>query len=102
MENMADIPHGVIDKTGTLTEGKLTVSNFTASSIWDAEIKCLCALICAAEEHGAASYPIGAAVFPSALQSAAERWEKYKGHGALRELEEISGKGVKCFVDHGD
>ena len=102
MESLKDVTHVVVDKTGTLTEGKLKVSRLKASGIWQNDHQLLCTLITAAEEHGASAHPIGAAVFRECLKIAGDRWSKYKEFGSIRNLEEVTGGGVKCEVDVGD
>lgn len=56
-----------MDKTGTLTEGRLKVSSMRTSGVWKDNVQKLCTLICAAEEHGASAHPIGAAMFREGL-----------------------------------
>ena len=91
-----------MDKTGTLTEGKLRVSNMKTSEAWSGSVQMLCTLICAAEEHGASAHPIGAAVFREALKQTDRHWENYKNDGSVKEVHEVVGQGVVCQVDLGE
>lgn len=102
MESLTKVTHIVMDKTGTLTEGKLKVSSMKTSEAWKGNVPMLCTLICAAEEHGASAHPIGAAMFREALQMAGSHWDEFKRRGALKGLREIAGQGVVCSVDAGD
>ena len=91
-----------MDKTGTLTEGKLKVSHMKTSEVWKGSGQTLCTLICAAEEYGASAHPIGAAVFREALKQAGGRWEEYKNTGSAKDFHEVAGQGIVCQVDLGD
>ena len=102
VENLAHVTHIVMDKTGTLTEGNLRVSNFRTTNAWQEKLELLSTYICAAEENGASAHPVGAAVFRQALQAAGGRWKKYEHYGGLRDLQETAGQGIRCLVDIGD
>lgn len=102
METLKSITHIVMDKTGTLTQGVLRVSEMKISGLWQGNEKALAVLVCAAEEKGASAHPVGSAIFRSLLPTAAERWKKYQVFGGLRDLEEVGGRGVQCEVECGD
>ena len=102
MEQMRDITHIVLDKTGTLTEGNLRVSELKTNDTWRDKQVMLFSLICAAEEQGAASHPVGTAIFRSFLPEIGTRWQKYKHYGGIRNLVQVAGRGVECEVDLGD
>ena len=102
IENLSQVTHIVMDKTGTLTEGMPQVSNFKISSIWEERMNILATYICAAEENGASAHPVGGAIFKETLRTAGGRWHKYKEFGGVRNLEEIPGSGITCEVDAGD
>ena len=102
IENLSQVTHIIMDKTGTLTEGMLKVSNSKISSIWEERLNVLATYICAAEENGASAHPVGGAIFKEMLQIAGGRWHNYKEFGGVRNLKEIAGGGVTCEVDAGD
>lgn len=102
MEALKSVTHVVMDKTGTLTEGRLRILSMKTSDAWKGNVQTLCTLICAAEEHGASSHPIGSAVFREALMQADECWKDYKINGIAQDLREVAGQGVVCRVDLGD
>ena len=102
METLNNVTHVVLDKTGTLTEGKLKISKMKTSETWNGRLKTLCTLICAAEEHGASAHPIGSAIFREALRQTDGHWEHYKNNGGVKEIHEAAGKGVICQVDLGN
>ena len=102
MENLKGITHVVMDKTGTLTEGKLKLTGMKTSNVWKDDVQTLSTLICAAEEHGASAHPVGAAIFRETLQLSEGRWQKYKSTGSLKNLDQIPGQGVTCQVDAGN
>lgn len=91
-----------MDKTGTLTEGKLKLSDMNTGEAWNGSVQILCTLICAAEEHGASAHPIGAGVFREALKKADGHWEQYKSNVNVKGVREIVGQGVVCQVDLGE
>ncbi len=102
MENLKSVTHIVMDKTGTLTEGKLRVTDMKISEAWNTNVQTLCTMICAAEEHGASAHPVGAAVFREALKKAGGHWTQYKNNGSIKEVQEIAGQGVVCQVNLGE
>ena len=102
MERLKDITHVVMDKTGTLTRGTLTVSDMATSKTWRDNQKVLAVLICAAEEQGMSAHPLALAIFRMLLPMAEDLWRKYQGEGGVRDLTETGGRGVRCEVDVGD
>ncbi|KAF2019869.1 heavy metal translocatin [Aaosphaeria arxii CBS 175.79] len=102
MERVRDISHIVMDKTGTLTRGVLSVSDLSINIDWEGSKDKLAALICAAEEKGMAAHPLAMAVFRHLLPESQGLWKVYQEAGAIRMLEESPGNGVKCEVDLGD
>lgn len=102
MEALQGITHIVLDKTGTLTQGLLRVSEIKYSKNWEHREKELAVLICAAEECGASSHPVGAAVFRSMLQVAGTSWKHFKATSVAESMQEIAGHGVKCTVKSRD
>ncbi|KAK5242733.1 hypothetical protein LTR20_003682 [Exophiala xenobiotica] len=102
MEQLKRVTYVVMDKTGTLTEGKLRVSQIIHTTDWRNDEKTFATLVCAAEESGGSAHPVGAAVFRTLLPVAGESWSIYKAHGDIRNLKEVAGRGVICEVDLGD
>ncbi|GAM86251.1 hypothetical protein ANO11243_042630 [Dothideomycetidae sp. 11243] len=98
MEALQHITHVVLDKTGTLTQGLLRISEIKYNRTWEGKEKELAVLVCAAEEHGASSHPVGAAVFRALLQVAGDAWKEFKDTSEAVGLDEIPGHGVKCQV----
>ncbi|KAF2114273.1 hypothetical protein BDV96DRAFT_647739 [Lophiotrema nucula] len=102
MERLQKITHIVMDKTGTLTRGTLTVSDMSINSRWKGGESKLATLICAAEEHGMAAHPLAMAIFRRLLPMSGELWKEYQDIGGARKLVETAGRGVKCEVNPGD
>lgn len=102
MERLRSITHVVMDKTGTLTRGTLTVSDMSINSRWKGGEEKLATLICAAEEHGMAAHPLAMAIFRRLLPMSGEMWRGYQDNGGARKLLEAGGRGVKCEVNPGD
>lgn len=102
MEQLKRVTYIVMDKTGTLTEGRLRVSQIAHTADWRHDQKALATLICAAEECGGSAHPVGAAIFRTLLPVAGECWKTYKESGGMKDLKEIPGRGVSCQVDAGD
>ncbi len=74
----------VLDKTGTVTEGKMTVTNIRAADGYDEKIL----LSYAASLEKLSEHPLGAAIVKKAEENGAEM------HG-ISEFKAISGKGVE-------
>ena len=102
MERLCDITHIVMDKTGTLTRGTLTVSDMSINNRWKGGEDKLATLICAAEEEGMAAHPLAMAIFRRLLPMAGSTWKEFKDSGGVRNLVETGGRGVKCEVGFGD
>jgi cation transport ATPase len=102
MERLRSITHVVMDKTGTLTRGILTVSDMSINNRWKGGEDKLATLICAAEERGMAAHPLAMAIFRRLLPTSGGMWRGYQETGGVRKLVEAGGKGVKCEVNPGD
>lgn len=102
MEQLKRVTYVVMDKTGTLTEGKLRVAQIAHASNWRYDEETFATLICAAEECGGSAHPVGAAIFRTLLPVTGQNWHNYKVNGGIRNLKEIPGRGVSCEVEKGD
>lgn len=102
MERLRSVTHVVMDKTGTLTRGKLTVNDISINSHWKGGENKLATLICAAEEHGMAAHPLAMAIFRHLLCMSGDMWNDYQHIGGARKLVEQTGRGVRCEVNPGD
>ncbi|KAF2462845.1 HAD-like protein [Lindgomyces ingoldianus] len=102
MERLKSITHIVMDKTGTLTRGTMTVGGIVVNGLWKDEGDKLATLICAAEEHGMAAHPLAVAIFRKFLPISGDMWKKLKDTGAARNFAQSGGRGVRCEVNTGD
>lgn len=103
IDNLSKLTHVVMDKTGTLTEGRLEVTavNFTPQFV---SRQNLCyRLLCAAEREEAQSHPVGKAVFQWALNQLDKEDKRLQGKAATRNLSNVPGKGISCEIEgpHG-
>jgi P-type Cu+ transporter len=87
LETMEKVDTLVVDKTGTLTEGKPKLTSFTRSSPNDDEMLRLAASLELASEH-----PLGAAI----VQGAMKRQLKLS---QPQEFKSVTGKGISGVVD---
>lgn len=98
MESLQKATHVVMDKTGTLTEGRLSV----ISCHFDESLKMskqLCyRLLAAAEVEEARVHPVAKAVFKWALSSSQqdEKTVKPDTLAKVRNIVQAPGKGVQC------
>ncbi|KAF2635182.1 heavy metal translocatin [Massarina eburnea CBS 473.64] len=102
MERLRSITHIVMDKTGTLTRGTLSVTDMSINGRWKGGEDLLATLIAAAEEQGMAAHPLAMAIFRRMLPMSGELWAKYQDVGAVRKLSDIGGRGIVCDVNPGD
>lgn len=102
MERLKSITHVVMDKTGTLTRGTLTVSDMSINNRWKGSENILATLICAAEEKGMSAHPLAMAIFRRMLSISGDMWKGYQDIGGVRKLVEAGGRGVTCEVNPGD
>ncbi|KAH7359671.1 HAD-like domain-containing protein [Pyrenochaeta sp. MPI-SDFR-AT-0127] len=101
MEAIQMATHVVMDKTGTLTEGRLNVVSCHFDSGMKLNKKLCYRLLSAAEVEEARVHPVAKAVFKWAL-SGAQQVEKSTALSMLsktRNLTQVLGKGVKCDVE---
>ncbi|WP_084539817.1 heavy metal translocating P-type ATPase [Azorhizobium doebereinerae] len=87
LERMEKVTTLVVDKTGTLTEGKPKVTALRAVGVEDAQLLRLTASLERSSEH-----PLGAAIV-------AEAAARGLALGDVRDFESISGKGVSGTVE---
>jgi len=92
----------LMDKTGTLTRGTLSVGKVDVSEDWKDRGTTLAVLICAAEEEAISAHPLALAVFRKFLPLAGDSWQNYKSAGGVRDLDWIGGRGVRCKINSGD
>lgn len=101
MESLQRATHVVMDKTGTLTEGRLSV----ISCHFDEDLKMsrqLCyRLLAAAEAEEARVHPVAKAVFKWALSSSQQNEKTINVNtiGKARNITQTLGKGVHCQVN---
>lgn len=118
LENLSRLTHIVLDKTGTLTEGKLQIAqtSFAEPFRSDARKRELCyQLLCAAERDEAQTHPVGRAVFQWCLRQLKEQGKADNHVGGLlptttstttseagtaptRNVSSVLGKGVRAEV----
>lgn len=99
IDSLSKLTHIAMDKTGTLTEGRLEITGaeFTAQFI---SRKNLCyRLLCAAEREEAQSHPVGKAVFQWALTQMEDEDKRLQSTVSVRNLSSLPGKGVSCEVE---
>lgn len=98
MERLAEVTYMVLDKTGTLTEGRLRVSSAYLAD--DAPPKdASCRLLAAAEVSHAQEHPAAKAVFQWALQNLAQDRRNFQETVNVRVRESILGRGVRCEIE---
>ncbi|KAJ4363615.1 hypothetical protein N0V83_009911 [Neocucurbitaria cava] len=101
MEHLQAATHVVMDKTGTLTEGRLNV----ISCHFDEELRLnrtICyRLLAAAEVEEARVHPVAKAIFKWALSNTQqiEQSEAISMVPKTRNLTQVLGKGVQCEVN---
>jgi len=99
IDNLSRLTHITMDKTGTLTEGRLEITGAHFTSHF-APRKNLCyRLLCAAEREEAQSHPVGKAVFQWALTQLEDGDRRLQSKVSVRNLNSIPGKGVSCEVE---
>jgi Cd2+/Zn2+-exporting ATPase len=102
MKNLKNVNSVIMDKTGTLTEGVLSVKDCIINGTWARDWKRFCLLVCAAEEPGTAIHPAARAIFQQYLSEVADEWPSFKQSATVTCTEEIPGQGIRCSVELGD
>ena len=97
IEKLAEVSHIVLDKTGTLTEGRLRV---TATQFADdaPSIDTCCRLLAASEVAHAQEHPVARAVFQWALQNLDIDRRSFEETTNVRARHSVLGKGVRCEI----
>lgn len=110
LENISKLTHLVLDKTGTLTEGKLQISEESLIEPFRTDSRrreLMYSLLCAAERDEAQTHPVARAVFQYCLRqlqpdsNAAEdvpSLDYDHGTAPIREAVIVPGKGIACEV----
>lgn len=93
IQDIAELTHLVMDKTGTLTTGQIAVSDVTGAM--DAT---LLTFVCAAEREEAQVHPVGNAVFKWALQQLSETDRLSQSRLTTFDISNTLGQGVSCKV----
>lgn len=93
IEKLATLTHMVMDKTGTLTTGRLSVTH--VNGYLDAR---QCMLICAAEREDALVHPVARALFKWALSQLGEQQRSLQNVLEVTRLSNGSTQGVICKV----
>ncbi|KAK5063081.1 hypothetical protein LTR84_005157 [Exophiala bonariae] len=103
IDNLSKLTHVVMDKTGTLTEGRLEVTGIEFTPQFDSRRNLCYRLLCAAERAEAQSHPVGKAVFQWALTQLGAEDKRLQGKACTRNLSSVPGKGISCEVEgtHG-
>lgn len=91
--SISRLTHLILDKTGTLTTGKLTVSEVEGQFDDLQRV-----LLCAAERDEASSHPVAQAVFQWLLLSLNEEDRRHVSAAKVRSVSNELGKGVTCEV----
>ncbi|KAF2711408.1 heavy metal translocatin [Pleomassaria siparia CBS 279.74] len=100
MEALQKATHVVMDKTGTLTQGRLYVTSFQFDESLRLNRKLCHRLLAAAEVDEARIHPVAKAVFKWALSNADLTSTSMS---RTRNFTQVLGKGVKCEVNaHSD
>ena len=97
IERLAEVSHVVLDKTGTLTEGRLRV---TATRFADdvPSIDICCRLLAASEVAHAQEHPVARAVFQWALRNLDIGHRNFEESTNVRARHSVLGKGVRCEI----
>lgn len=91
--NLAGLTHMVMDKTGTITTGEVSVGQvFGLLEQWHF------LAICAAERQDAMAHPVGKAVFQWALQKLSDKEKLEQSRLQVSNLHSNLGRGVQCRV----
>jgi cation transport ATPase len=98
IDDLSKLTHVVMDKTGTLTEGRLQVRRVDSTS-FSGRKDLFYRLIAAAEREEAQCHPVGGAVFQWALSNMGEDDKRLQSTTAIRNFDSCPGKGISCEVE---
>lgn len=98
MESLEKLTQVVMDKTGTLTEGRLSVCKSGYSNNHSIAMSKLCMYLCVAERHDARRHPIARVAFQWALSQLDDEQKKLQNRAELRSFSNQLGKGIFCEV----
>lgn len=93
IDALAKLTHVILDKTGTLTSGRLSVT--TTQTIMSKEQHML---VCAVEAKDAATHPVARALFKWSLSMLNEQERFEQSRSILSEHVSEAGKGIWCKV----
>ena len=99
IEDVSHLTHIVMDKTGTLTEGRFEVANWAFSSRWIGAKDVCCRLLCAAERPESQAHPVGKAVFQWALTQLQSVDKRIQSINLTRSYTNVPGRGLSCEVE---
>ncbi|EKG17452.1 ATPase P-type K/Mg/Cd/Cu/Zn/Na/Ca/Na/H-transporter [Macrophomina phaseolina MS6] len=101
IEALTDITHVVLDKTGTLTQGRLQVTACKLFHPLPVERRVFLQLLCAAEVTEAEAHPIAKAVFAWAVKELRAVGYRPISDEHVFERRAVPGSGVECVVGTG-
>ncbi|KEF63530.1 uncharacterized protein A1O9_01508 [Exophiala aquamarina CBS 119918] len=99
IENLSKLSHIVMDKTGTLTEGRLAITSADFASQFTSRKHLCYRLLCAAEREEAQNHPVGKVVFQWALTQLEDEDRRLQSSVPVRKLNSTPGKGISCEVE---
>jgi cation transport ATPase len=91
MVKLSKLTHVVMDKTGTLTTGQLSVRRIEGSLDADEMM-----ILCAAERKDALTHPVARAVFQWSLNELKDLEKRAQNEIEIQNLQSQPGKGVFC------
>ena len=102
IEDISRLTRIVMDKTGTLTEGRLHVASWKLASRWTGGKDFCCRILCAAEKRDSQLHPVAKAVFQWALTQLQSADKRAQNRIKTRNCTNVPGRGVSCEIDDND
>lgn len=96
VEALSRLTHIIMDKTGTLTEGRLSVSKYDSIHGSESEHELQCILLCAAEREAAQFHPVGRAVFSWSFNELSDSQKRLPNETEVRYSSEDVSTGIMC------